>query len=251
MSLRSSLPLAAVVAAAALIGAVRTQRPISTVSAAERLPASPLQGADSDQLRDPPPGRPLTHGQGVPDLPLDSDSDDELPPDHPPIADTNLLERSAAEDEEPGALEWTAPPAWRQIANPSSMRVATYRIPAGPGAAQEAELSIVRAGGSTEENLARWAGQFQGGDTPKRQQRNVHGLTVATMAVSGIYQSGMGAPGANAAQPGWSLLGAVVETGQGSYFFKLTGPTASVRAARASFEAFLDTLEPVASRAPL
>lgn len=47
---------------------------------------------------------------------------------------------------------------------------------------------------------------------------------------------------ATGAHAGWALLGAIVEAPEQPYFFKLTGPAATVHAARPAFEALLDTI---------
>jgi hypothetical protein len=39
------------------------------------------------------------------------------------------------------------------------------------------------------------------------------------------------------------LLGAIVETPQGAWFFKATGPDATMQAQRGNFKALLDTMQ--------
>jgi hypothetical protein len=130
------------------------------------------------------------------------------------------------------------------------MRLATYRIPAAAGAPDDAELSVVQAGGTVEANFGRWVEQFVDVTSERRATKTVHRLKVSTIDVSGTFRAaGMGGmPAGDAPAPEhreWSLKGAVVETGQGSYFFKLTGPSASVRAARNDFDALLNSVTPV------
>jgi len=43
-------------------------------------------------------------------------------------------------------------------------------------------------------------------------------------------------------QPGFRLLGAIVEAPQGLVFFKCTGPTATIGKAQAEFDALLGSL---------
>jgi hypothetical protein len=43
---------------------------------------------------------------------------------------------------------------------------------------------------------------------------------------------------------GYALIGAIVDAPTGAYFFKLTGPKATVAAARERFYQFLDTVKP-------
>jgi hypothetical protein len=62
--------------------------------------------------------------------------------------------------------------------------------------------------------------------------------------MSGAYRA-MAQPGQKGAPPpkvGQGMLGAIVESPSGLWFFKLTGPEATVKAARASFDAMLSSV---------
>jgi hypothetical protein len=150
------------------------------------------------------------------------------------------------ENAEPAALTWTVPAGWKQAPNPNPMRLATFHASGGTGD-DVAEVSIARAGGSPEANIARWVGQFEGASSPKRNDRKIRGLDVAIVEVSGTYSAGaMQMAGAPAApHPAWTLVGAIAQPPDGStYFFKLLGPSAKVRDARPSFDAFVASLTP-------
>lgn len=122
------------------------------------------------------------------------------------------------------------------------MRAATYTVPDdgecivnyfGPG-----------QGGPVDANLKRWISQVEGGEkTAKTAKRTVHGLNVSTVDVSGSY-AGMAGPMAqsHSAKPGYRLLGAIVETPQGSVFFKFTGPAKTVAANQAKFDAMINSI---------
>jgi hypothetical protein len=116
-------------------------------------------------------------------------------------------------------------------------------VPHAPGDATDAELSISRAGGSAEANIERWIHQFDeaGQQTARRTTRTVGLADVAIVELQGAY-AGMAKGGAP--QPGWALIGAVVSTPGMPYFFKLTGPARSVRAARGELDALLGSLAP-------
>ena len=43
----------------------------------------------------------------------------------------------------------------------------------------------------------------------------------------------------------WAMVGAVVESRRPSYFIKMTGPVAAVRAARAAFDRLVDGITPI------
>ena len=143
-----------------------------------------------------------------------------------------------AADDEPAAIEWTVPTTWRTLPNPSSMRLATYAVPRAAGDPADADVSVTRAGGDTASNIERWTGQFAGADPPKPSVHTVHGLEVTIVELQGVYTNGM-APGGKA-QAGWALLAAIVKTPGMPYFFKMTGPAATVHAARAAFTTMID-----------
>ncbi len=143
-------------------------------------------------------------------------------------------------------MKWTAPGSWK-LAAARQMRVATYEIPAAPGS-EPGECGVFYfgegQGGSIEENFARWTMQFEGGGPAKKGEKTVHGLRVHTIDVSGTYL-GSGGPMMHAQgkkQPGYRLLGAIVEAPQGFVFFKCSGPAATIGKAQADFDALLASL---------
>ena len=164
-----------------------------------------------------------------------------LPTNHPviPHGDTKSSLTTA---NAPPALLWDVPAGWEAVASSSTMRLATYRIPSTKKGRRDVELTVTRAGGTTAANLERWVGQFDGAGPDSRAERRVGGLLVTTLEVSGTYEGGMTMGGTEEAQPSSSLLGAVVETGAPFYFFKLVGPSESVREAKPAFEALLASL---------
>jgi hypothetical protein len=174
----------------------------------------------------------------------------ELPANHPPIDQPHGVPGTPAQEADaPPAITWKAPAKWSAMPNPNTMRLATYRVPAAAGA-EDGELTVVRAGGSTEANFQRWVGQFENAGPASRAETSVHGHVISTIEVSGTFRGGgMTAAGPAAGHPGFTLLGAVVETEQGPYFFKLTGPSATVRAARTDFDALVNSIAPAASGA--
>lgn len=182
------------------------------------------------------------------------------PPEHPaaeaPVAQdvpgmqepqTEGVEDEDDPDDEAGAIVWAAPAAWPEAPNPSVMRLATYRVPHAKGDADDAELSVARAGGADQANIDRWMGQFtQQAGAPRRADRTAGGLRVAVVSIEGTYEGGMGA--SSTPHPGWAMLAAIVDTPGLHYFFKLTGPAATVRASRPAFEAMLDSVRPAKTR---
>jgi hypothetical protein len=97
-----------------------------------------------------------------------------------------------------------------------------------------------------DENIDRWVGQFSGATKPDRSKREIHGLTVTRVEVAGTYTAMRmpGMPSAPPVRPGWRLLGAIVEAPSGLWFFKVTGPDATVKAARSELDTLLATVSP-------
>jgi hypothetical protein len=180
--------------------------------------------------------------------PLDGPHGSALPPNHPPIGggdSPHAAPMGPPSSDEPAAITWKAPDAWASAPNPSTMRLATYKIPAAKGDAEGAELAISRAGGAKEANIQRWVGQFDDAGKDGRAERTVRGMKLTIVDVTGTFMGGGMMPGASAGpKKGWMLLGAIVETTGTPYFFKMTGPAATVRAARPAFEKMLDGIAP-------
>jgi hypothetical protein len=103
-------------------------------------------------------------------------------------------------------------------------------------------------GGSVEQNMTRWIGQFKQADgsdaVAKRGERTVNNISIATIETTGNYGGGMAAPGAPppAAITDAALLGAIAKGPEGSVFFKLVGPRASIEGARPAFDQLLESL---------
>lgn len=147
---------------------------------------------------------------------------------------------------DPG-VAWTRPARWSEGAG-SSMRLATYTVPAASGDARGAECAVFYfgpgQGGTIEDNLERWAGEFESGTKPERSTRAVGGLKVSRLRMTGTYRSHGGSMGEQptGTTPHQALLGAIVEGSAGEVFFKLTGPAKTVEAAAAEFDQMLGSL---------
>ena len=147
------------------------------------------------------------------------------------------------------ALRWRLPEGWREAPPSSPMRMAEMSI---PGAAGEAQLAVFHfgpgQGGGVEANLDRWVGQIepQAGEPERGTLTTEGGLEATWIDVAGTLQPSMMGAGPSQPQPGSRLLGAVVEGPGGPWFFKATGPDATVAAARPAFLDLLRSLTPAA-----
>ncbi|MEO8179355.1 MAG: hypothetical protein ABI895_11040 [Deltaproteobacteria bacterium] len=137
-------------------------------------------------------------------------------------------------------LEWDDPPQWKKVPA-SGMRKASYQIPAAKGDKEPAELNVFILGGDVDSNIQRWVDEFSG-VTPKgvvRTDRTVNEMRQAVVEIpKGKFSGGRSDKGAS---DNYGLLGAIVVAPSGDkYFFKLTGPSATVKAARDPFYSLLD-----------
>jgi hypothetical protein len=132
------------------------------------------------------------------------------------------------------------PEGWRSEQPSSSMRLAQVVVPgdAGPG---ELVLFYFGAGqgGGVEGNFERWRGQVEGAGEGERGVLEGGPYRISWIDLAGtLLPSGMGS-GPTTPQPGFRLIGAVAEGESGPYFFKLTGPAATIAGQREAFFALL------------
>jgi hypothetical protein len=155
-----------------------------------------------------------------------------------------------------GAIAVKPPKQWTVETPTSSMRKAQYRLTKAEGDAIDAELIIYyfgqNQGGGVEDNIERWYGQFQqpdgsaSKDKARVDKRTVSGMPVTLVDVGGTYAPGPMnpmMPHGPEPKPGYRMLAAIVETPQGAYFFKLTGPGRTVEQWRKSFDGFIDRVQ--------
>jgi hypothetical protein len=149
-------------------------------------------------------------------------------------------------------LTFTTPQGWKQTTSQSSMRVAEFTLPRASGDTEDAQLVIYYfggQGGSVDANLQRWVGQIQQPDgrpssaVAKKQTRSVNSLPITLLDVSGTYVAEM-APGSSNRlnKPGFRLRAGVVETANGPYFIKLTGPEKTIAHWDRAYEQFISSL---------
>lgn len=178
-------------------------------------------------------------------LPACNDKAPEPPPRKAPPAPATVSSAPATAAPLPaqkagGSIAWQKPEAWALVDHPSRMRKATYGI---TGEAGKAEMSVTQVGGGIAANIARWEQQFEGAPKAKTEEKEVHGLKVTIVEIEGTFMGGMrpamglkAEPSANSA-----LLAAIVHT-EPAHFFKMTGPAATVKAARADFDTMVGSI---------
>ncbi len=183
-----------------------------------------------------PPGHPQVGSTGA--------ATQAMPPGHPPI--TGAGAGAGAPSGDALSVQWTMPSRWKEAPNPSSMRLATYKIPRVAADTEDAEMSVSQAGGGTTANLDRWVGQFDEASkkTLKKTERTAGSFKATTVELEGTFATGAMMGGPATPKTGWALIGAIVETPGMAHFFKLTGPAATVKSARGEVDALLSSIKP-------
>jgi hypothetical protein len=136
-----------------------------------------------------------------------------------------------------GDLTWQAPGDWTpKPAGP--MRKASFAVPGEGGGS---ELSITAFPGDVGGELAnvnRWRGQVGLGIlSPARLDSSVSRIEVGALKIAVVDLAPEGDPS------GKAILGAIVPFDGATWFFKLTGPASTLKAAKPAFIGFLHTLK--------
>lgn len=131
-------------------------------------------------------------------------------------------------------LELEIPAAWNAQPPANSMRLAQFVVPgATPEAA--AELVISSFGGAVDANLNRWTAQFAAdGREVKVTRGKVPQGEYYLSEITGTFNQPVGPPmaGKTKAVPGTRSISVMLLTPEkGTFFIKLTGPDATVKAA--------------------
>ena len=139
------------------------------------------------------------------------------------------------------SIEWKAPEAWKkQDIDDSKMLRAKYTVPKAAGDAEDGELGVFyfgpTLGGNKAANFKRWALQMNSTvEAAKKSEKKVGKIQLDILDIEdGTFNAGR-PMGPKTKKEGYGLVGVIVGTSTGNYFFKLTGPKKTVAAARPDF----------------
>lgn len=143
-----------------------------------------------------------------------------------------------------GRIELSVPKAWEKKKPKFNLIEAEFAPKALPAEEDEeadetdeskvtvARLTVMASGGSIEQNIERWIGQFSQeddsstGDHTKKKTEKINGMKVHVVSITGTYDDRPGPFAPNGVQrKDYRMLSAIVETKiAGNYFFKMYGP---------------------------
>jgi hypothetical protein len=189
-----------------------------------------------------------------------------LPPNHPPISGDALVVPASGEvvPEIPSPFEalpgyrvaratarngeqtafFQVPQDWVETEVQSSMRLYQVSIPSVSGENFQGDLAVFgQIGGSIQQNIDRWVGQFSqpdgspSGDKAKVETIQGDHYKINLLDLVGTMGSSMmsGMPGQQADKVDWRVLGAVIETDSGLWYIKVTGHRDTLEKGREGF----------------
>jgi hypothetical protein len=146
-----------------------------------------------------------------------------------------------------GKLTFTVPAGWTKKQPASRIIEAELATPAAQGDQTPGRLTAMGAGGSVDDNINRWVGQFDGAAKPKLDKLSVSGCEVQVVDLSGTYKDTPGGPfagGKTVMRENYRMLGAIIQTKEaGNYFLKLYGPKATIDQAEKGFQEMVKSLK--------
>jgi len=140
---------------------------------------------------------------------------------------------------------FSRPASWEWIESASPMRKAELKV-ADASTTAKAEVVFYHFGaggaGGTQANVDRWFRQFE--EPPEKINAKSEDVTIGKHKVTyvsaeGTYKSGMPG-GPQTPMPNYALMGAIIESGEGSVFVKMTGPKELTRSATADFKKMVE-----------
>lgn len=149
-------------------------------------------------------------------------------------------------------LKFEVPEGWKQEQPSSRMRYAQFTIPKVKGDTEDSTLAVFHfpgGGGDVQANLDRWVGQMQQPDgSSSKDKANItkkeyEDRTANILKVSGTFMDQVGGPFAGKVVPrkDYRMVAVVLITKPGNFYFKWTGPEATVKAHEEEFEKFIDS----------
>lgn len=147
-----------------------------------------------------------------------------------------------------GKLSYKAPEAWTKRAPINEMRLDEYVIDASTNTVASVYF-FQGMRDALDANLSRWGKQFKDDaarGVTQTEQYNKQGLPITIYHTSGTYLEKlepMNPQSPTTEMQDYALLAAVVEMSDGTWFFKILGPKASVEASREGLDQLINSLK--------
>jgi hypothetical protein len=143
-----------------------------------------------------------------------------------------------------GHIVLTAPAGW--VRQEPRVRIidAEFSVPAAEGDPADGRITIMAAGGSVQQNLDRWIGQFAQTQRNQVDKVQIAGRELQRLDLVGTYKDQKTPFTPAVMRENYRMLGAIIPTDEhGNYFIKFYGPKATVTNHEEAFRKFLDSLQ--------
>lgn len=156
-----------------------------------------------------------------------------------------------------GHFEMTVPDGWVKKEPRVNIIEYEFEVPAASGEGRPGRVTVMGAGGTVEDNVRRWYGQFRQPDdsdtekAAKVEEKDVSGQRVTVVDISGIYLDKPGGPfagGKTIERKDHRMLAAIIGTQHkgkktGNYFLKLIGPKQTIAENKKAFDQMIESLK--------
>jgi len=147
-----------------------------------------------------------------------------------------------------GRFQAKIPNSWLREQPSTNMRLAQFKIPGPLGTAELVVFSGI--GGSIDENLNRWYGQFKNinqTNIKKEVERSteiIKDMSVTFAYLEGTYlKSSFGMGGPAEEMNDYAMLAAIMSSTYGPYYFKTTGPRKTVLEHKQTIISFIRSID--------
>ncbi len=159
----------------------------------------------------------------------------------PTGATVETLENNGKLDIE--TIHFIVPKSWTPKPH-SQMLLAEFAIPRAEGDQQDGRLTVSQAGGTLEDNINRWKGQFSKKlDKEEQKTIDVGGIKVTLVDFSGTFDDSRGMMGPTVTRPDYRMLGAIFENDGRLNFIKSYGPAKTIAARADEIREFVHSLK--------
>jgi hypothetical protein len=152
-----------------------------------------------------------------------------------------------------GKIVLRAPEKW--VRKEPRTRIVEHEFAVEGKKGQEAgRVTVMGAGGSIEDNIDRWLGQFvqpdgkKSKDKAKIDKKTIAGVPVHVVDIAGTYKDMPGGPfarGKTIDRANYRMLGAIIAGGPsvGNHFIKFYGPEEIIKEHEKAFQKMIESLE--------
>jgi len=142
------------------------------------------------------------------------------------------------------AITLTAPATWKRTKPGSSYYLAEFALPHVEKDTTDGRLMISVGSGSIESNIDVFKGEFDAAsENVKQEQKEIAGLQVTFVNVSGAYTSQHGQSAVAGTQPGYRMILAVIPIGEQLHFVKAVGPQQTIAAHVEAINTFVRSVQ--------